>query len=193
MKFLYGHTSQETAKVVNDYPYGFRLRCKIRYWIETSEKKNGGQRFVSQTTNPKKAGEFWNKPKASTYSPVLIMTENEDNGHIGFTGISQSIGSVESGEKLKTFAALHGDNLTDFQKKEIRTYLALNEVYSKHVSYSFEAKRSEPIPLSEIATGSARVDAMIQEEDTRKNQFAQTQKDIRKLTAYYFKQNAAAL
>ena len=65
---LNGHTSAETAYVVNDYPYGFQLRCKIRYWIET--RKGHGMRFVSQTTNPRWAVEGWNKPKASTYSRV---------------------------------------------------------------------------------------------------------------------------
>lgn len=38
MKVLSGHTSPETAYVVDDYPYGFRLRCKIRYWIETKKR-----------------------------------------------------------------------------------------------------------------------------------------------------------
>jgi len=31
---LSGHTTMETAYLVDDYPYGFRLRCKIRYWLE---------------------------------------------------------------------------------------------------------------------------------------------------------------
>ena len=30
MTVLTGHTSPETAYVVSDYPYGFRLRCQIR-------------------------------------------------------------------------------------------------------------------------------------------------------------------
>lgn len=68
MKVLWGHNSAETAYVVADYPYGFRLRCQIRYWLEY--RKGKGFRFVSQTTNPKRPGEVWNKPKASTYSPL---------------------------------------------------------------------------------------------------------------------------
>ena len=59
------HTSPESAYVVDDYPYGFRLRCRIRYWIETDPKH--GCRMVSQTSNPKRPGLVWNKPKASTY------------------------------------------------------------------------------------------------------------------------------
>ena len=60
---LYGHTSEATAYVVADYPYGFRERTQIRYWLEHKPKK--GWRFVSQTLNPKTSR--WNKPKASTY------------------------------------------------------------------------------------------------------------------------------
>ncbi len=84
-KVLTGHVSPETAYVVDDYPYGFKLRCKIRYWIET--KKGKGQRVVSQTTNPKASVEIWNKPKASTYSEVRFLILNESNGHVENDGI----------------------------------------------------------------------------------------------------------
>lgn len=83
---LSGHTSAETAYVVEDYPYGFRLRCKMRYWIETKAKQ--GQRVVTQTTNPKVAGEVWNKPKASTYSNLRVLYRNNDNGHIENAALS---------------------------------------------------------------------------------------------------------
>jgi hypothetical protein len=75
-KILNGHNSPETAYIVSDYPYGFKLRCKIRYWIETTKY---GQRFVSQTTNPKKIGEPWNAPKCGTYSPIVIMFLDEQD------------------------------------------------------------------------------------------------------------------
>jgi len=79
MKPLYGHTSQETAFVVNDYPYGFKLRCKIRFWIEY--KPRHGFRFMSQTTNPKKPIEVWNKPKASTYVELAACMYLDENDH----------------------------------------------------------------------------------------------------------------
>lgn len=83
MEFISGHTSPETAFVVSDYPYGFRLRCKIRYWLEYKSGK--GSRLVSQTTNPKRAGEFWNKPKASTYCHgIAVMTRDPANGYINW-------------------------------------------------------------------------------------------------------------
>jgi hypothetical protein len=60
---LHGHTSEATAYLVADYPYGFRERTQIRYWLEAKPKR--GWRFVSQTLNPKT--DRWNKPKESTY------------------------------------------------------------------------------------------------------------------------------
>lgn len=96
VQLLHGHTSPETAYVVDDYPYGYRLRCSIRYWIETAEKgaKKGQQRFMSQTTNPKRDGEVWNKPKGSTYSRMAWMYVEVDGdpdteGHVKWTGVSE--------------------------------------------------------------------------------------------------------
>lgn len=84
---LYGHISPETAHVVEDYPYGFRLRCKIRYWLESHPKR--GFRFCSQTTNPKRAGEPWNNPKASTYTLLAACMYRNDEGHITWDGLSE--------------------------------------------------------------------------------------------------------
>lgn len=80
------HVSPETAYLVQDYPYGFRLRCKIRYWLEISKTK--GVRFCSQTTNPKR-GDTWNKPKYSTYCKFGgAMFLNELN-HVVWTGVHE--------------------------------------------------------------------------------------------------------
>lgn len=80
LEVLRGHVSPETAYVVDDYPYGFRLRCKIRYWVESNGKK--GSRVASQTTNPKVPGrEVWNRPKYSTYSD-LVFLYLDDAGHV---------------------------------------------------------------------------------------------------------------
>jgi len=71
---LGGHTSPDTAYLVDDYPYGYTLWCKIRYWVETATKgtAKGQQRFVADH-EPKAAGEPWNKPKASTYTSLVVM------------------------------------------------------------------------------------------------------------------------
>lgn len=83
---LVGHTSPETAFVVADYPYGFRLRCQKRYWIET--KAGFGQRLVTQTSNPKKPGLVWNKPKAGVYQPLLVLIQDEHSGHLDTAGLT---------------------------------------------------------------------------------------------------------
>jgi len=86
-KVLAGHVSPETAYIVNDYPYGFRLRCKIRYWVEFNAKK--GARFFSQTTNPKKPGDPWNTPKASTFSKFGGALFINDIGHVCWDGVNE--------------------------------------------------------------------------------------------------------
>lgn len=74
---LKGHTSPETAYVVADYPYGFKLRTSIRYWVEY--KKGFGQRFCSQTLNPKTG--LYNKPKCGAYAIVVVLGLDEV-GHV---------------------------------------------------------------------------------------------------------------
>lgn len=78
---MFGHTDEESAYVVDDYPYGYTLRTQIRYWIETTKH---GDRFVSQTMNPKTGR--WNKPKKSTYCLVAALMLDE-NGHVKYSGI----------------------------------------------------------------------------------------------------------
>lgn len=72
---LTGHAGPDTAYLVDDYPYGRVLRCQIRYWVDTraTGRSKGDQRFVSQTTNPKRPGTVWNAPKPSTYSAIVAM------------------------------------------------------------------------------------------------------------------------
>lgn len=78
----------DSPYIVQDYPYGFKLRCQKKYWVET--KEGHGQRLVTQTSNPKTGG--WNKPKAETYNVVTVLYL-DDNGHVqqdGFTHYSSA-------------------------------------------------------------------------------------------------------
>lgn len=115
---LTGHTSFDTAYVVNDYPYGFTLRCKIKYWIET--KPGFGSRVMSSTTNPKKPGDRWNTPKASTYSMVRVLYLNDENGHVENAGLS---GYADIAE-IEAFEAEFGAALTDADKKFLTAFKA---------------------------------------------------------------------
>ena len=107
---LKGHTSADTAYVVDDYPYGFRLRTQIRYWLETNKN---GTRFVSQTLNPKTGA--WNKPKASTYVQLGVMVKDLSNGHISWTGWTYYGGESE----LRAFEQEYAGALTDADKARI--------------------------------------------------------------------------
>jgi len=99
---LKGHTSQETAFVVKDYPYGFRLRCQIRYWLEY--KKGKGFRFWSQTSNPKITGLLaWNKPKASTYIENGAFMYLDQNGHVEWLGLGIYNTAAEAREFLEFY------------------------------------------------------------------------------------------
>ncbi|KOV84763.1 hypothetical protein ADL03_15985 [Nocardia sp. NRRL S-836] len=73
------HTSAETAYVVEDAQYGNHptKRCQIRYWIETAEtgRYKGEQRFVYQTSNPDKPGE-WFKEKRSIFSHMVLLVRS---------------------------------------------------------------------------------------------------------------------
>ena len=124
-KYLYNHTSEETAYVVDDYPWGFRLRTKIRYWIETNAKH--GDRFCSQTVNPKTGK--WCAAKKSTYSPVMVLYVNDkDHVHV------EAINNYCSDEILQEFIDCHNDNLSSVQKTEIIRLTATNNIM-KHVKF----------------------------------------------------------
>lgn len=93
MTLLFNHTSPDNAYLVESYPYGFNLRCKIRYWLEFS--KNKGVRFVSQTTNPKK-GDVWNKPKYSTYCAFGGAMFLDEKSHVQWSGMHEYMDLKES-------------------------------------------------------------------------------------------------
>lgn len=127
MKLLSGHVSPETAYVVDDYPYGFRLRCKIRYWLEYNAKR--GFRFVSQTTNPKRPGEVWNKPKASTYMRFgAAMFVNEDDGHVGWAGL----GEYSNGAEAKAWQDKYGEAVPEAGRQRLAKWVAAKLAYDSN-------------------------------------------------------------
>jgi hypothetical protein len=122
-KILREHTSPETAFVVNDYPYGFRLRCKIRYWLD--HKKGYGCRLVSQTTNPKVAGEPWNKPKASTYASGMALMFLDEQGHVHWTSLNPY------SDAGKDFADFHAEWRGQFDEREQKWFEAMEKISRK--------------------------------------------------------------
>jgi hypothetical protein len=100
-KPLYVHDSKESAYVVDDYPFGFRLRCKIRYWVEFAPKK--GYRMVSQTTDPRKTVEVWNNPKASTYALLAGNLYLDSQDHVQCSRLTEYSKAEECAEFVEDF------------------------------------------------------------------------------------------
>ena len=101
MELLHNHTGPESAYVVSDYPYGFTLRCQIRYWLDYSPRH--GFRLMSQTSNPKKPGLVWNKPKGSTYCRFGGAMFLDDNGHVKWSGLHEYMDCAETETWCATF------------------------------------------------------------------------------------------
>jgi len=140
MKTLTGHINPESAFVVDDYPYGFRLRTQIRYWIET--KKGHGQRLVSQTLNPKNGQ--WNKPKAGTYDVIKVMVLDESNGHVS-TETLHSGGRSEE-DQIVGFETRHAASIGDYERAAIRYIRATNKANDLIKVTIHEYNPNDPIP-----------------------------------------------
>ena len=132
MELLKGHVSPETAYLVDDYPYGFQLRCKIRYWLEFHPRH--GFRLVSQTSNPKR-GNIWNKPKASTYARFGGAMFLDDKGHVAWNGLSEYSGASEA----VAFKAEYGEGVPEAGLQVLDKWLAAKVAY--------EAARNPGDPL----------------------------------------------
>lgn len=118
---LAGHNSQDSAFVVEDYPYGWKLRTQIRYWIET--KKGHGQRFVSQTLNPKTGN--WNKPKAGVYHVLAVLVRNPENGYVTIETLSSGGWSKE--EDIQSFETRRAVAIGEWETKAIKYIRATNK------------------------------------------------------------------
>jgi hypothetical protein len=123
-KPLYGHTDMNSAYLVDDYPYGARLRCRIRYWLESNPSK--GFRFVSQTEDPRTLR--WNKPKASTFTRIAgCMLFLDAKNHVQWTGLSEYSKPSDCLEFVKDFPGADMRILKVWVKKKIEFYGAYAE------------------------------------------------------------------
>lgn len=122
MKLLRGHISPETAYVVEDYPYGFRLRCKIRYWLE--HKPGFGVRLVSQTSNPKR-GDTWNKPKASTYGRYGGAMFLDDDNHVTWSALTE----YTDGAEATAWREQYGDGVPETARADMDHWIAVKCAY----------------------------------------------------------------
>lgn len=99
MKPLFGHTSPETAYLIADYPYGRKLRCQRRVWIEHSPSH--GFRFVAQTTNPKTGR--WNAPHKSTYSEIAMALYLDEENHVQSMAITPNSNDAHALQFARAF------------------------------------------------------------------------------------------
>jgi hypothetical protein len=134
---LKGHTSAETAYLVDDYPYGYTLRCKIRYWLEYNPKF--GFRFVSQTTNPKREGEVWNKPKPSTYARFGACMYLDENGHVQWTGLSEYGDAAEA----VAWSEKWGEGMPEAGQKVLKAWIAAKLAYEAKLAAAQAAREVE--------------------------------------------------
>jgi hypothetical protein len=119
------HNSPDTAYYIDDYPYGFKLRCIKRVWIEYKPKF--GFRVMAQTSNPRKSGLVWNKPQPGIYCPVCVMYLDDD-GHVQVAGIHV----YNSIDDIRQFAALYGEAFTagTVAHKALQAICASAEAYA---------------------------------------------------------------
>ena len=150
--YLYNHTSEETAYVIKDYPWGFRMRTEQRAWIESNKN---GDRFIVQTKDPRTGK--WCAPKKSTYTPVKILYLDEQ-GHLQHYILKQ----YSCDEKtILEFYEQHKENLNSFQLAQIKELIAIKKVM-KNVSF-----KVQNVPFNE--TEEQRT---AREEQERKNKSA---------------------
>ena len=123
---LSGHLSPETAYVVDDYPYGFKLRCKIRYWLDVHPKH--GVRLMSQTSNPKRAGLVWNTPKASTYGRFAGAMYLDEQGHVKWSVLTE----YTNGEQATAWRDTYGDGVPEACRKVMDAWVRAKVAFDAH-------------------------------------------------------------
>lgn len=135
---LKGYTSIDRPFKVDDYPYGFRLRTSIHYWIES--KAGHGDRLCTYTIDPRNGRR--NKPKCGTYSTFLYMFINE-KGHVEVGHIDSYNKEVFEARFYFLLGKIGEEYITDVQKKNIRhnhfLHVKLSGPYEV-VKYSDEKK-----------------------------------------------------
>ena len=119
------HKDFESAYEIPDYPYGFTLRCSIRFWIET--KKNFGKRIVSCTKNPKTGA--WNKPKAGNYWTMCVLFVNDENGHLEHDSFSGNDAYRE--DLVNKWLTDYAAGLSDYELGKLTIYKAMNQAKSE--------------------------------------------------------------
>jgi hypothetical protein len=174
--------TKENPIIIENYPYGFK-RTKIKYWVESV--KNKGDRFISQTLNPKT--QLWNKPKKATYNPINIVYENE-KGHITYFPLSSITGKDSYNKFLEFIGNLE---LNELQKDQLRQLRAFCKAY-ENVSYEIRRKKFKNKITGEIVEqvplcGLNNFEEIVNEE--REEEQKEVKENINKSIGYNYHKN----
>lgn len=179
-KILNGHTSEDTAYLVEDYPYGWK-RTQIRYWIESVPRK--GDRFVRQTLNPNTGK--WNKPKKSTYCAVMVMYLN-DIDHVKYSGLTYS---TDEKEYINFLERNNGAEFNELQLNELKLVKAYIKAY-EHVTFECHAVKYRNKITGEISTSVPFDEFAIwektEEEVEAEKKNKEVKQQINKLVGYHY-------
>lgn len=171
--YLYGYDSEENSYLVSGYPWGWRLKTEVRYWVETNDKARGGQRFCKQTKNPKTG--LWCKAKKGTYADITFMYLDTE-AHVK----NEQIHCYNQDEyDFKEVYKGHKENLSEYQIKKIKWFMARNEVM-EHVTVTFKAK--DPFCISKFNSAKPEdreeIQALIDEEEKHKKEQTKIKQQI---------------
>ena len=146
MLLLKDYDSEVNSYLVNDYPYGFSLRCKIRYWLEYSEKL--GYRFCSQTSNPKK-NDIWNKPKKSTYSNISACMFLDGDNYVTYTGLT----NYSNLKECLLWKELYYEGLSDVGKQRLDEWIKTKTIYEEKIANGIPWQIAGKETIIEMAKG----------------------------------------
>ena len=154
MQILKGHVSPETAYVIADYPYGFRLRCAKRYWLDCDERR--GVRLMSQTSNPKRPGLLvWNAVKASVYCRFGGAMYLDEDGHVQWSGLTE----YSSAADCLAWRETYGAGVPEPAREMLSRWVAAKVAYS--------ANREKGDPLRVGLAEAVRAFGKAEDEETR--------------------------
>lgn len=158
-KPLYGHTSPQTAYLIDDYPHGFRDRCKKRVWLEFKAKQ--GFRLVEQTsqswypgsgeTAPPDALLRWAKPKASTYVGVAACMYLDAQDHVQWEALHHNATAAQCSSFMKDFPQ------ADFTGIKAQAIYNIKYTHGRLRGAIVMTMNGKPLPESETALEDARV------------------------------------
>ena len=145
---------------VTDYPYG-RLQCTIYFGTEFVKGK--GFRSTQQTINPK-TGRL-NAIKKSTYSPILVMYQDEVTGYYRHAGLNPN--SDEGVNKCLDFIRLHFDLFTPAELSDIAAHLVMVAKAGLQATVTYCG--ADAAKVIEMGGGAIRALVAAYKEPTREN------------------------